>query len=150
MRLAISIALTVSTILVAAAGVGLESGTAKASTQCTGSPSINKVLVRNDVFSANTYICSGNYKLANQADGNIVIYNGAGAAIWASHTNFGLPNDAYMDPNGNFVQLRSGWSTNTAGNPGAYLCFQRDGNLVVYAPSGSFNCKGHALWASGT
>jgi hypothetical protein len=37
------------------------------------------------------------------------------------------------------------WATNTAGNPGAYLAVQNDGNLVVYNAAGT-----KALWASGT
>ncbi|QOC92255.1 Hsp70 family protein [Micromonospora craniellae] len=36
------------------------------------------------------------------------------------------------------------WRTGTGGNPGAYLRFQPDGNLVVYAPDG------RVLWASRT
>jgi hypothetical protein len=36
------------------------------------------------------------------------------------------------------------WRTGTGGNPGAYLRFQPDGNLVLYAPDGQ------TLWASNT
>ena len=36
------------------------------------------------------------------------------------------------------------WRTGTDAHPGAYLRFQPDGNLVVYAPDGS------QLWASNT
>jgi aqualysin 1 len=44
-----------------------------------------------------------------QTDGNFVVYNSAGAAVWAS---------------------------GTGGNPGAFLRVQSDGNVVVYSGSG--------------
>jgi hypothetical protein len=47
---------------------------------------------------------SGNH-LVVQGDGNIVLYDGNGSAVWA---------------------------TNTAGNSGAHLALQDDGNMVVY------------------
>jgi len=39
------------------------------------------------------------------------------------------------------------WASDTAGNPGAFVNFQDDGNLVIYkhAPGGR-----QAIWASGT
>jgi hypothetical protein len=47
-----------------------------------------------------------------------------------------------MQPDGNFViyDIEDGspipvWSTNTAGNPGAYLNLQDDGNMVIYSAS---------------
>ncbi len=50
--------------------------------------------------------------------------------------------EAIMQPDGNFViyDLADGfpnpvWSTNTAGNPGAYLNVQGDGNMVIYSAS---------------
>jgi len=50
--------------------------------------------------------------------------------------------EAIMQPDGNFVvyDLQEGfaipvWSTNTAGNPGAYLNVQDDGNMVIYSAS---------------
>ena len=45
-----------------------------------------------------------------QGDGNFVLYDIHGAALWDSHTE---------------------------GNPGAFLAEQDDGNLVVYAANGT-------------
>ena len=36
------------------------------------------------------------------------------------------------------------WASNTAGNSGAYLQVQNDGNVVVYSASGA------VLWSTGT
>ena len=52
-----------------------------------------------------------------QTDGNLVIYNASGGAVWAS---------------------------NTAGNPGAWLKVQDDGNSVIYLGD-----TGRALWVNG-
>lgn len=51
-----------------------------------------------------------------QTDGNLVSYTAAGTAVW---------------------------STNTAGNPGAYLVLHDDGNMVIYKGDKS-------VWESGT
>jgi hypothetical protein len=154
MRLRARIALTVGTILMAAGAVGFASGAAQASTPCTGSPFVNHYLSPGSTFFGGTYICSGGYEFINQNDGNLVIYNSAGNALWASNTDTGLPLLVDMQTDGNFVKYYTAggaaWSTRTSGNPGAYVCFQRDGNMVIYAPSGSFSCSGRALWASGT
>ena len=53
--------------------------------------------------------------------------------------------EAVMQADGNFVDLRPRrrasripvWSTGTAGNPGAYLNVQGDGNMVIYSASHS-------------
>jgi hypothetical protein len=77
---------------------------------------------------------------------------GYGTAVWASHTNTGLPHPDTMQTGGNFVITYNNfvaWSTNTGGHPGAYICFQRDGNMVVYK-SASYTCSGTVLWTSGT
>ena len=47
---------------------------------------------------------NGQYRLAMQADGNLVLY-------WEGHPL---------------------WASSTAGHPGAFLAMQADGNLVVY------------------
>ena len=52
-----------------------------------------------------------------------------------------------MQGDGNFVAYAPSnalWSSNTWGNPGAYLVCQEDGNVVIY------NSVGTALWASNT
>ena len=62
---------------------------------------------------------SGAYNLDIQSDGNLVLYAGGSAAIWA---------------------------TGTGGNAGAYVKMQNDCNLVVYSGDGTivstvFNLK---------
>ena len=61
----------------------------------------------------------GDLELKMQSDGNFVLY-------WTPGKNKVL------------------WASNTAGKPGAYVCMQVDGNLVVY------NTGGKPLWASNT
>lgn len=41
------------------------------------------------------------------------------------------------------------WDTGTNGNAGAVLCFQGDGNLVIY-PAGELGERSRAVWSSGT
>lgn len=106
-------------------------------------------------LQADVGYCTGSpttFELVLQYDGNLVIYNSSGRALWASHTNVG-PTTAVMQADGNFVIYnddngRAVWATKTNGAPG-YLCFQNDGNLVVYAGSYGY-CTGTARWASGT
>ncbi|MFJ1752284.1 glycoside hydrolase domain-containing protein [Kitasatospora sp. NPDC088134] len=69
---------------------------------------------------------SDSVRLAMQPDGNLV---------------------AYLKATGGIPQAL--WSTNTAGNPGAYAVMQDDGNLVVYRGDGGPGVGG-ALWASNT
>ena len=59
-------------------------------------------------------------RLTMQSDGNLVVYSTQGEAMWAS---------------------------DTAGNPGAFVNFQDDGNFVIYkhAPGGK-----QAIFATGT
>jgi hypothetical protein len=93
-----------------------------------------------------------NHVLVMQSDNNLVIYDEAWHAIWASNTRSGAVR-AIMQTDGNFVLYRSPtstlprdavWNTGTYGNPGAWLFMQNDGNLVVY------DANDRALWASGT
>jgi len=84
---------------------------------------------------------NGNYSLAYQSDGNLVLYNNAtGEPVWSNPGPVGSPSAAIMQEDANFV-VYSGtvWSTNTS-NPnhqGAYLVVQDDGNLVVYHLNGT-------------
>ena len=58
--------------------------------------------------------------------------------------------DFQMQTDGNMVVYSTGpgshalWASDTAGNPGAYLDMQIDGNLVIYKPNRA------VLWASNT
>lgn len=102
-------------------------------------------LYRNQNMDRGQWLASGDgrYKLHMQTDGNLVLYNSAGRAIWA--TNVGgrhlkLHNDgclAEVDYSGNWV-----WQTG-CNRGGDHLVVQSDGNLVLYA-------GGTAVWASNT
>lgn len=74
---------------------------------------------------------NGEYRLVMQGDRNLVLY-GPGGALW----NRAGGSRAVMQGDGNFVLYDGGtakWSTGTAGNAGAFLIVQTDGNLVVYS-----------------
>ena len=102
-------------------------------------------LIQGHAFSS----CGGVYALDMQKDGNLVLYHGAGHAIWATATDGCDGYKAVMQGDGNFVLYDTRghalWASGTSGHPGAYLSVQEDGNLVVYAAGGT-----PALWASGT
>lgn len=93
------------------------------------------------------YSPSEDYKVVMQGDGNLVLYDGAGKALWASGTSGHPGAYAVMQTDGNLVVYPpSGhalWASGTAGDTGAYLSMQSDGNLVIYHGS-------TAVWASGT
>jgi surface antigen len=75
-----------------------------------------------ELTSASTPLVSpnGQYRLQMQADGNLVQYNAANQPTWSS---------------------------NTWGNPGAYLKMQDDGNLVIYTRK---DTPKKPIWASRT
>ena len=89
--------------------------------------------------------CSG-YHLAFQNDGNLVLHNRRGRAIWSANGNsradvFAIQRD------GNVVLYRRGrpvWDTGTDGHRGASFAIQSDGNLVVYSR------RREVLWTSNT
>lgn len=84
----------------------------------------------------------GRYTLHMQTDGNLVVYNAAHSAIWATNR---LGTFATVQWDGNFVEYGAGalWATNTAGSGANRLVMQSDGNLVLYAGT-------RAVWASNT
>ena len=88
--------------------------------------------------------CYGGYTLAMQFDGNLVLYQSGGGAIWASSTGGTGARFAVMQGDGNLVIYDSVgeplWATFT-GRPDSSVSVQDDGNLVVYA-------GGQAVWAS--
>lgn len=90
--------------------------------------------------------CSG-YLLAFQPDGNLVVYNPSGAALWNSATGNRGATRLSLQPDGNLV-IYAGtfavWSSSTPGNPGATLIIQADGNVVLYSVYGS------VLWQTAT
>ncbi len=102
----------------------------------------NESLVPNQSIST----CNGVGTFVHQSDGNVVLYDAAGA-LWASNTQ-GATNALWMQSDGNLVLYSASgaplWHTSTNGNPGAWLAIQDDCNLVIYGPSNN------VLWTSGT
>ena len=87
----------------------------------------------------------GRYHLNFQEDGNLVLYNNAGAVMWATQTNRAPATELRMQPDGSLVMYGNGqtlWASNTAGHPGAQLRVQNDGNVVIYSP------RQRVLWAT--
>jgi len=73
--------------------------------------------------------------------------NTAGTPVWSSNTAGNPGAYKIMQDDGNLViysKKKALWASNTAGNPGARLTMQNDGNLVIYSKDG------RALWASDT
>lgn len=78
------------------------------------------------------------YRLAYQADGNLVLYDEVErVAVWATHTGGPSAGSALMQSDGNFVvygaQGNGLWATNTSGHTNSRLVVQDDGNLVLYS-----------------
>ncbi|MGW4528059.1 hypothetical protein [Amycolatopsis sp. NPDC004378] len=88
--------------------------------------------------------CDGaGYRLQLQADGNLVLRNSAGDALWATGTGGKGVTRAEMQGDGNLVVYAGSqavYDTGTGGFTGAQLRVQNDGNLVIY-------CEGYAVWS---
>jgi hypothetical protein len=82
---------------------------------------------------------NGTYRLAMQADGNLVLYDGGGEALWSSRTAGKPVVQCAMQGDGNLVlDDQAGnavWASGSAGHPGSHLVVQDDGNVVIYSPS---------------
>lgn len=91
--------------------------------------------------------CNGAVRLVLQYDGNAVLYNRAGRALWHTKTN-GKPSSFLFMAPGGWLTVSAGqtylWSSNNAGSAGAYLAVQDDGNMVIYSRDDV------ALWATNT
>ena len=91
--------------------------------------------------------CDGRFSLVLQEDGNLVLYQIGGIALWHTQTHGQVAGSLEMQGDGNLVLYSpSGapmWHANTHGNPGAWVQLQDDGNLVI--TNGAV-----ALWHSGT
>ncbi|MFT3768831.1 MAG: GH25 family lysozyme [Minicystis sp.] len=90
--------------------------------------------------------CDGRFTLVQQSDGNLVLYENGGKALWASGTDGTDGRIAVMQEDGNLVvytgEGKPVWDSGTWGNPGAWLAIQDDGNLVIYTSK--------AIWDTGT
>lgn len=121
---------------------------------CTVSTSGDIAVTPGTTLGQGVSLCSGNYELAMQNDGNLVVYGPSGAPLWYSGTANGATTWAAMQTDGNFVVYAGNsvplWNAQTGGHPGAYVCFQTDGNLVVYPANstGQYTCTGADLWNS--
>ncbi|MFF5302208.1 protein kinase [Streptomyces sp. NPDC013161] len=85
-------------------------------------------------FEVGKFIQTVRSKLIMQTDGNLVLYDTAGTAHWASQTQ-GAGNTAVFQEDGNLVvydaQHQALWSSNTQGATGAVLKVLEDGNMVI-------------------
>ena len=83
---------------------------------------------------------NGAYFLIYQSDGNLVLYQSGGGALWHTSTWGTAPGVTVMQGDGHLVVYDAYWYpvwySGTAGNPGAYLSVQDDSNLVIYSGSG--------------
>jgi len=107
-------------------------------------------LAAGESLSPSQYLSSpnGQYRLAMQSDGNLVLYTGQ-RALWQTQTTASPGARLFMQStDGNMVMYdtsgRAVWSSNTAGHAGSSLYVQDDGNVVIYSPAGQ------ALWNTGT
>lgn len=118
--------------------------------QATGNIEIHVEGVQEAMFlpGARWQVESG-YTFEFTPSGNFEVRNPARRVVWESQTRDLEATKLVLQPNGNLVICASGdptplWQTNTAGNPGAFVAFQQDGNLVLY------DKDAHPLWASDT
>ncbi len=91
---------------------------------------------------------NGQYKFTMQGDGNLVLRNAAGSAIWDSHTS-GLGGQRLsMQSDGNLVLYTTAgasvWKTGTSGSKAVTLIMQTNANLVMRT------AEGVAVWATET
>lgn len=102
-----------------------------------------ELLANQSLTSAN-----GQYRLTLQSDGNLVLRNSAGTALWSSKTNGSDAVRFRLQSDGNLVLRNASgtsvWSSGTAGRGGVRLTLQDDGNLVLYTAANA------AVWSTNT
>jgi outer membrane protein assembly factor BamB len=90
----------------------------------------------------------GQYSLVVQDDGNLVLYDQDGQAVWAAGTDGREVASATMQDDGNLVLYSANneavWASDTYGNERAYLVVQDDRNVVIYSADGT------SIWATNT
>lgn len=91
---------------------------------------------------------NGEYYVAMQGDGNLVIRYADGRLIWARGTEGHPGAKLVLQGDGNVVIYDAAnvalWASSTVGTSGVELVMQNDANLVLYTATGA------ATWASGT
>ncbi len=101
-----------------------------------------RLAVGQELMSPNQY-----FRFVMQGDGNVVLYDKANHAMWASNTANKGGNRLIMQGDGNLVLYTAAnkpiWASNTANHAGAAVRMQDDGNVVVFRGS-------TPLWASQT
>jgi hypothetical protein len=90
---------------------------------------------------------NGNFTLAMQGDGNLVLYDAMSRPIFATNTRSGAGAYSFvLQSDGNLVLYASNvalWNSSTRGSGATALILQDDGNLVLYKAS-------TPVWWSGT
>lgn len=91
---------------------------------------------------------NSSYRLYLQDDGNLVLRNSSGQAIWATATNGQGGTRLALQNDGNLVLYTVGdkavWACGTAGQGTGHLILRNDGNLVLV------NASGAVVWATNT
>lgn len=79
------------------------------------------------------------HRLIYQGDGNLVLYDSAGAALWSTGTNGNPAWRTYMQPDGNFVVYSTEgvpvFATGTQDHPDAYALVTNDGHFQIRSSS---------------
>ena len=106
--------------------------------------SVNQSLAANQKLTSS----DGRYTFNVQGDGNLVLRNTSGAALWSSGSNGSGGNRLTMQSDGNLVLYTGSgsavWKTATSGSNAVKVVMQTDGNLVMRTSTGA------AVWATGT
>jgi hypothetical protein len=94
-------------------------------------------LAVNESLTPNTSLKSanGNYRLTLQSDGNVVLYDSASKALWATNTEGKKGVRLVLQTDGNLVLYTSAgsavWSSKTEGSGATRLLVKDDGNMVL-------------------
>jgi hypothetical protein len=124
---------------------------ALASVPPPGSPSAGSLPSSLDAFAGQQLLAGQSWRTARvtmtmQANGELVIYDKAGQAEWASGT-VGTGYRLIMQADGNLViynrQPFGVWSSGTGGDQGAFLEIQGSGDVVIIY-------HGKVVWSAGT
>lgn len=103
---------------------------------------------KNRTLPKGFFITTCGYTLQFQNDGNLVLTNKSGQALWATGSE-GKAVSLVMQNDGNLVLYNNRkkpiWASNTGGNPGSFISLQNDGNLVIYQKN-----RAKALWSTNT